>query len=289
MKKELLIGIAYVLIAIFLLATWGGYLIPEWASQSETFKSLRAVCNASGEELKEARAVMRSKGRPGMLYLLQELITKPTEIASAVKRKDNETGKEFELRGSATRVELASLVLEVVEDLRDEDSAFKPGKVYAGHEPLKGDIGVMELWRGRDDAIVIWQMVTLLSLLGDPAEKGTEIFAMEDAAAEHLVQSLITIGDGAVTGLSIQLAREKVDPVMAVATKTQTKSEREAQLDRMNRQARLRCAKALGQIATRRAIEKLRQNRLADDPIVAQAVKTALAEAYELNPGAREQ
>ena len=279
MTKRYLILMAYALSAIFLVGSWV-YIGHEVVQQHGIFAAIDDICNGSEEEILEGEQFLRAQGREALLYVLQELLRKPSE--SPVNPLPEETLPE---RFAASRVRVAALSRRIVEDIVEERAAFLPGKVYVASKEdasklLAEDITIIEMWKGRSDAILITQMITLLSFVGDPGDP-------ENAAANELVEAVIAIGDPAVTSLAQQLGKGKVDPVMVQPTKEdKSKLDRERVLNEYNRQARIRCAKALGRIATERAVVALRTYKNDDDRIVAEIVREALRTAIQQNPAA---
>jgi len=276
MRLRTVVILGYVLVIGFLIGAWSMQIVPEFIEQQAIFAALSTLSNAEEGQYAHAEKVLFDSGYDGMLYLLQELLRKPHESNVELRGDEVYDSAPFRERFRTAQFRVARLARQIVTHLRESGEAFKPGKVYTANERLAEDTTLMELWRGRDDAIVINQMVTLLSLLPDP----------KDPAAEQLVEALVAIGDPAIPGMVIQLKREKVDPVFAQPTATQTKAERERELNELNQLARLRVVSALEQIATPRAVSELEAHRNVDDPVVAKAVRGALAEILENNPDA---
>jgi hypothetical protein len=270
MKRPRWVSVSYLVIAVFLAVAWF-HIGRQMIEQHGVFRSIKIICNGPDHLRPGAEQFIRTRGREGLLYALQELAKTPSE--SAVKLTHEDTPTTFGVRFYLSREMLATLVREIIDDLRTSGKAFQSGRVYAGRERMPEGTTLRQLWRGRDDAIAIADMVGLLSQLHDPA-------------ADQIIAALVEIGDACVPALAEQLDREKVDPVLAVPTKTQTKAEREAELNEENRLARKRCAAALGAIASQRAVAALRADITTDDGSVAEAVGKALDEAIRKNPGA---
>jgi len=166
---------------------------------------------------------------------------------------------------SHARVKLVQLAASIVEKLVRERHRFT---MHVSDVPREGSklYQLKRIWKAKNDEIVIMDFVDLLQ----SPDFGVRVFASD---------ALVTAGDFATKYVAKALAKTRVSPHTVVATREQTKTEREAILNAQNEQCRRECAWILGRIGTPEAIRALRD--FVKDPNVGQTVVNVLTTLVE--------